>query len=354
MDVQTSPMASLPAWDEDRVVSSVSVFPGGSVVNTARHFHSLVRGDAKLVPSLCVTLGDDALGSIMASTLAAEGISPSRIVTAHGTPMSTCLVLVGPGGQRAFVSTRGTSNDRTTAGTVEASGLLGDVHHLHVSGLFSTLGLQTRAFAALLKQRANEHGAEQRRRPTLSLDTQYDATARWRGAEDTVLELIQLVDVFLPNHTEACGIAAAWAADDEASALAATGAADAATALAALGSEPEAALRWLMAAAPSTLIVVKAGPDGALLGKHGQGVHRVPCPPLSQELCVDTCGAGDCFSAAFLSEALPQLNSESGALWTDPSQDCVQAAVRTACAAGTWCVQQTGACVKPITRADLL
>ena len=71
VDVQTSPMTSLPAYGEDRVVNSVSIFPGGSVVNTARSFGALTRASG-VAASVCVSLGDDHLGRIMQQTLEQE------------------------------------------------------------------------------------------------------------------------------------------------------------------------------------------------------------------------------------------------------------------------------------------
>ena len=108
VDVQTSPMTSLPAWDEDRVVSSVSVFPGGSVVNSARHFGSLGREEGSLARHqeayLCVTVGDDSLGTIMMDVIRREeSVQLEHVAVAKNVPMSTCLVLVGPEGRRAFV-----------------------------------------------------------------------------------------------------------------------------------------------------------------------------------------------------------------------------------------------------------
>ena len=41
---------------------------------------------------------------------------------------------------------------------------------------------------------------------SLSLDTQFDATQEWKGSEDIVLELIQLCDIFVPNHIELLSI----------------------------------------------------------------------------------------------------------------------------------------------------
>jgi sugar/nucleoside kinase (ribokinase family) len=347
MDVQTSPMTSLPNWDEDRIVNSVQLAPGGSVVNAARHFSSLVPNTIGTA-HLCVTVGDDALGTIMLSTIEKDGnLDTQNIVVAKNTSMSTCLVLVGPNGKRAFVSTRSTSNDLTNAELVANSGLLnpaneGGANHVHVSGLFSTLGLQTENFLQVMKTAKKDSNF------TFSLDTQYDATGKWVGTENIILDLIQLCDLFVPNHIELCGIASAYRNDSD-------------------NKEPcndtEIALRWLMEAAPNTLIVVKAGPDGAIVAKSGYEIVRVAAPTLKKGECLDTCGAGDCFSAALLSKLLPQLCRENDTNRNEgkmielnvlqPTSDILLEAVSYGCKGGTWCCQQVGACIKTVKREDL-
>ena len=323
VDVQTSPMASLPAYGEDRVVSSVSIFPGGSVVNTARSFAALTQSDSVSV-SLCVSLGSDHLGNIMLSVLEQErSIDLTHVNVCNNVPMSTCLVLVGPGGDRAFVSTRGTSNDMSNAALCEASGLLDSCTHVHVSGLFSTMGLQTKDFVQLLRRKKGAFGF------TLSLDTQYDATEKWTGDEDVVLDLIRLADVFMPNDAECKGICRAHAKAD------------------ALLDVEESSLAWLMEAAPDTLIVVKVGPDGAIVGRQGV-MHKVPTPmKITPEQCVDTCGAGDAFAAAMLSRWV--IGSKSIA----PDSVDLLDAVKKGCLAGTWCCTRVGACARPVTAEDL-
>ena len=357
IDVQTSPMTSLPAWDEDRVVSSVQLIPGGSACNTARHFGSL---SPNAQTCLCVTVGDDALGTIMLSTIEKEHhVDVSTVKIAKDTPMSTCLVLVGPDGKRAFVSTRSTSNDLSNAELVYNSGLLkplqqGGVHHVHVSGLFSTLGLQTKQFVQVLKL------AKLESKFTLSIDTQYDATGTWRGTEDVVLDLIVLCDIFVPNHIELLGIMSAYAGIGGGGSGGGGGNGDGDG-----NGGIEIALEWMMKAAPETLICVKAGPDGAFVGKAGHKIIHISAPVLQEHECLDTCGAGDCFSAAFLSKILPCLYPENDVQVRDdntfrirkellqPSSSAVLEAVEYGCRGGTWCCTQVGACVKTVTEEDL-
>ena len=338
VDVQTGPMTSLPAFGEDRVVDSVSILPGGSVVNTARHFGSLTAS-IDVSTHLCVSIGDDTLGSIMKQTLESEGVDLENVTVCDGVPMSTCLVLVGQNGQRAFVSTRKTSNDTSSAARCEESGLLDNCHHVHVSGLFSTIGLQTRSFVELLQQKKKEFGW------TFSLDTQYDATEKWTGVEDVVLDLIRLSDIFIPNEVECKGIANAYTNSLECSSGAVT------NLEAEMKSEEitstEDALKAIMALAPETLVVVKIGPGGALVGRQGK-IKHVPTPmKIESEQCVDTCGAGDSFAAGMLSQYIV------GSLNLDPFSLEFTKAVELGCSAGTWCCTQVGACARPVTAKDI-
>jgi sugar/nucleoside kinase (ribokinase family) len=100
---------------------------------------------------------------------------------------------------------------------------------------------------------------------TVSLDTNYDPSEQWTTGLDRVLPL---VDVFLPNETEACKIS----------------------------GQPtlEAALDHLAQRVP--LLAVKMGEQGSI-ARRGKEVARAPIYPMP---VVDTVGAGDSFDAGFL------------------------------------------------------
>ncbi len=102
---------------------------------------------------------------------------------------------------------------------------------------------------------------------TISLDTNDDPDDRWEG---NLKQVLQYVDVFLPNEREACKAA---------------------------GTEDlEAAIRKLSEAVP--LLVVKLGRKGAIAQR---AQERFTSPAQVVEP-VDTVGAGDSFDAGFLSE----------------------------------------------------
>ena len=226
-------------------------------------------------------------------------------------------------GKRAFVSTRGTSNDLSNVDLLKNSQLCtsqliqdgkGGAQHIHLSGLFSTVGLQSTNVLNYIKTMKMKNNF------TFSLDTQYDATQIWKGKENIVLELIQLSDIFLPNHIELINIAKAYSKEDSED------------------SEDleskwtiEKAMIFFMKNCPTTLIICKAGKDGAYYGKglkgngNGEGeatnindskmtdidlkmkIKNVKTKMLSEIECIDTCGAGDCFTACFLYKIVPGM-----------------------------------------------
>jgi len=101
---------------------------------------------------------------------------------------------------------------------------------------------------------------------TISLDSGYDPEERWGG--DDLLVALGLVDMFIPNETEARAVSGV--------------------------NDTEGALREL--AGRVKLAVVKCGPDGALSLKDGQIIRS---PGFKVEV-QDTTGAGDSFNAGFL------------------------------------------------------
>ena len=113
---------------------------------------------------------------------------------------------------------------------------------------------------------------------TLSLDTNDDPDDTWGGV---LQELLDLVDIFLPNEDELLRM----------------------TKL----SSVEEALNSLAGRVP--LIVVKCGSRGAILQK---GSERLPIAPVSVQP-VDTIGAGDSFDAGFLSAWLRGASAEESA-----------------------------------------
>ncbi|WP_199096211.1 carbohydrate kinase family protein [Dyella sp. ASV21] len=136
--------------------------------------------------------------------------------------------------------------------------LLGSAGHLHVSSYY--LQDQLRPGLHGLLARARAAGL------STSLDPGFDPSQRWG---DALLDLLPLLDVFLPNEREACAISGK--------------------------RDPLAALHAL--ANGHTLTVVKLGSEGCVaLDRDGQ-LLSVPAHAVE---VVDSTGAGDSFDAGFL------------------------------------------------------
>ncbi|MFE0424419.1 carbohydrate kinase family protein [Streptomyces sp. NPDC058953] len=223
-----------------------------------------------------------------AEQLRAAGVRP-LLIPDDSAPTAVVVALVdaGAGGERTFL---------TDSGAVLRIGpddwspdLLDGVRHLHLSGylLFSDSSCR---FIRLALESARARGV------TVSVDPASAGFIARRGVEP-VLAALDGVDLLVPNA-------------DEAGLL--TGVTDAAAAAAALSRR-------------FPLAVVTLGPGGAVVAESGGVTARVPAHAAD---AVDTTGAGDAFTGAFLSA------------WTagaDPATAAVEG-----CRAGAEAVTLTG------------
>ncbi len=202
-------------------------------------------------------IGDDTFGHFMLDELAGRGVDTTGCSTAADRPTGVSVIL-SRGDDRAILTASGTIADLTTD-MVDPT-MVARSRHAHVSSYY----LQSQLHPGLpgLLADLREQGL------TISLDPNWDPTEEWTG----IIELLQLVDSFLPNAQEACAI---------------TGLADV-----------EAAAEMLAAAGPA--VAVKLGAEGGLLCADGK-TWRCAGSPID---VVDTTGAGDSFDAGFLAGRL--------------------------------------------------
>lgn len=234
----------------EKLVTSLALTVGSSSVITA-------CGAARLGLKVAFlgVCGDDLFGRFMLEEMAQRGVdvSPVRIDSAQKTGLT---VILNRGNDRAMLTFPG-AMAALRAEDVDDN-LLRRARHLHVASYFLQEAL--RPGLPDLFRRAHALGL------TTSLDTNWDPSARWEG----VMELLPLVDVFLPNRAEACAL---------------TG-----------KDDVQAAAQEL--AQRARIVAVKMGVEGALAVAHGgQEMVRVPTPQVD---VVDTVGAGDTFNAGFL------------------------------------------------------
>jgi sugar/nucleoside kinase (ribokinase family) len=197
--------------------------------------------------------GDDLFGHFMLDEMTRRQVDVAPVIV-DASVTTGMSVILSTASDRAILTHMG-SMDRLRADRVTDE-LLARSRHIHVASYF----LQTALQPGLpdLFRRAHALGL------STSLDPNWDPSGRWSGFD----ELLDCVDVFLPNETEA---------------LAMTGSVN----------EEQALTRLAQKCAR---VAIKLGPRGAIAG---QGAEIVRCPALKVNV-VDTTGAGDSFNGGFL------------------------------------------------------
>jgi sugar/nucleoside kinase (ribokinase family) len=202
-------------------------------------------------------IGDDALGQIAVERLAAGGVDVRKVVRAPGRTTGLSVILQRDS-HRTILTYPGTMCEMTLDDL--DMDYLQSGRHFHCCSIFLQTSLRPRL--PELFARMKQAGL------TTSLDTNDDPEDRFAG----VAEILQHVDVFLPNEREACKIAGT--------------------------SELDEALRRLAQLAPT--VAVKLGARGSVAQR---GRERAQAPGVKVE-AVDAVGAGDSFDAGFVYQFL--------------------------------------------------
>jgi ribokinase len=225
---------------------------GGSAANVAAW--AAAAGGRGAAPVLAGRIGADEHGRAAEAALRAAGVE-TRLAVDPKRPTGTCVVLVGPDGERSMIPDPGANDGLTEADLPDA--LLGEGGHLHLTG-YSLVREGSREAARSAIARAEASGM------SVSVDPSSAALL-----SPAFLEELVGVGLLLPNREEARAL---------------SGEVDA-----------EAAARVLAAIVPE--VVVTLGAAGALW-TDGRAVCRVTAgaPPG----VLDTTGAGDAFAAGFL------------------------------------------------------
>lgn len=226
--------------------------------------------------AICGLVGEDTFGDYVKEQLRRFGVGDEGVVV--DPEVSTGLtVILNRGADRAILTHLG-AMARMTAAQVDP-GLLRRARHVHVTSYFLQRSLHD-GLPDLLEQ-ARRNGA------TCSLDTNWDPEGRWAGG---VHEVLESVDVFLPNEAEALALTNA--------------------------ESVEAAADQLSRAVPN--VVIKRGARGAYGISSTGAIHQAQAFHATVR---DTTGAGDSFDAGYVYGQLAGL----------PFSECLRAA--TVCGA---------------------
>ncbi|HZB75331.1 MAG TPA: PfkB family carbohydrate kinase [Solirubrobacteraceae bacterium] len=222
---------------------------GGSAANTAAW---LAAAGGR--PVLAARVGDDERGRGARDELRALGVD-ARLGVDPELPTGTCIVLVGPDGERTMAPDAG-ANDALAPEDLPNDVLAAD-GHLHLVG-YALLRPGSRPAALEAMARARARGM------TVSVDPSSSALL-----SDAFLDDCEDAQLLLPNASEAHAL---------------TG-----------ESAPERAARALAGRVGE--VVVKLGPEGALW-TNGEEVLRAAAVPFKS--AIDSTGAGDAFAAGLL------------------------------------------------------
>jgi len=204
-------------------------------------------------------LGGDALGNIALERLAEKKVDLTCVKRISGGTSTGITILLNHEAGRHILTYAGAMAEMTAA-DLDMS-YLASGRHFHLSSLFLLKALQP-DLPRIFRQLKGEG-------LTLSLDTNDDPEDLWDGGLD---ELLDIVDIFLPNEQEACRISGK--------------------------SDAESAIEALARRVP--LVAVKCGKRGAFVARAGRR-WLVPAECVTP---VDTIGAGDSFDAGFLAAYL--------------------------------------------------
>jgi sugar/nucleoside kinase (ribokinase family) len=255
VDLLSWPVAELPPPGTERPIERVDVRVGGAAAVTGS---ALARLGVESIVIGCV--GRDTFGDLALEELRRHGVDTSRIARLADAATGVSIAFEAPGRERSFAIALGSlARFEPTMVPPEALGAA----FLLLCGYFNHPAMRGRAAAGVLAA-ARANGA------TTMLDTGWDHDGWPTTTRREVLDLLPLVDVFLPNEAEAASL---------------SGEAD-----------PVAAARAL-AAVSGGWVVVKTGADGAVAaGPDGRTV-RADAPVVR---VVDTTGAGDAFNAGVI------------------------------------------------------
>ena len=199
-------------------------------------------------------VGNDIFGRFMCQSLSEYGIDIRGIVTDKEVPTGISIIL-STGIDRAILTSLGTI-PRLEFSDIDQK-IIKNTRHLHVGSYY--LLEQLRPDLSILFDFARECGL------SISLDTNYDPLKKWR---DGLEQLLEKVDILLPNSTECCEIAGMPNLDH--------------------------AVNYLRTKVQ--YLAVKLGDKGALLCINQKKYYMDPLPVN----VVDTVGAGDSFDAGFI------------------------------------------------------
>ncbi len=257
VDLLVKPVRRLPEPGGLEIIDEYDLQTGGCGNNCA-----IALSRLGLSVATVGRVGDDRTGDIVLELLTANGVRTDLMVRDRSARTSLSVVAINERGERSFLHHPGATLNLTAA-DVPAEALTG-ARALHVGGAFLLPGLDGAPMADLLR-RARSGGA------LTFVDTAVDGHG---NRLEVVAPILPQVDFFLPSETEARGMT---------------------------GADDPAAMAAFLLERGVKAVCIKLGQQGCYVADlRGTGV----LVPAFSVVPVDTCGAGDTFTAGFVAGIL--------------------------------------------------
>ncbi len=244
--------ASYPAKGQDALADATEFHCGGSAANTA-----IALARMGLDVCLIARVGSDPLAPKALDNLREAGVAPSGLQSDPAVATGLMYIIVTPDGERTILAHRG-ANVFTDPNQIREQDIQ-DAKLFHLSG-YALLADPQRSAALLSLEMARRHGL------TVTLDPGMSVS---QAVLDEIHALLPVVDVIMPNLTEAQRLT------DQ--------------------TRPEQCARALLEAG-AEVVALKLGGDGCLIGDR-EGFRHVPGFVVETR---DTTGAGDNFAAGVI------------------------------------------------------
>lgn len=251
VDLILEQVNDLPALEKERVAEGMTFTMGSSSAILAAN-----AGALGLPVGFVGRVGTDTFGDYMRSRLAERGVDTTRILETPDAATGLTVIFTHQE-ERGMLTYPGAMDEFTIDDT--PWDYLQRAQHLHLSSYYMQPGL--RPDCPELFRRAKELGL------STSFDTNWDPDEQW-GSE--VLDVLDHVDIFLPN-------------DDEARLI---------------SGEPNLDRALSVLADRATTVVATCGAEGVYARREDETVS-LPALPVTP---VDAVGAGDSFNAGFLKQ----------------------------------------------------
>lgn len=192
IDIWVRPVDRFPGPDEEELVDSARVELAGTAGYALRACSAL-----GLYPYTVSTIGDDAFGQMILQAMRQSEISLDgvAVLAERETPLS--MVFVASDGSRTIISTLGSHADMSIDAVLDHDAEIARCHELFICGSY----LLPQLGPGDIREYAR---AAQAREQVVVFDPSWDPSGWSDQVRQETLDVLQVVDIYMPNDQELC------------------------------------------------------------------------------------------------------------------------------------------------------